>query len=236
MPERTFLILVLSSSTSAVELLFYKAVLIQRYNHISRRFMEENIFMLLFSFCLGIGLAASVGFRVFLPLLVLSIATHYGYELNEQWSWLGSWTAITVLGVAAIAEICAYYIPIIDNALDTISVPLAGIAGTFLMAISLTGIDSELILWALAIIAGGGTAAAIKGSVASGRIASSVSTLGMGNFIISSLENILSFLLSVLSFFFPLIAFLAVAFIFIGIFKGWNFLTGHSQKSSSRST
>lgn len=137
------------------------------------------------SFCLGIGLSASAGFRVFLPLFVLSLAARFGFDLNAEWDWVGSWTAIITLGVATFFEIVAYYIPWVDNILDSIAIPLAGVAGTLLMALSLGDVDSEVLQWGLAIIAGGGTATSIKGATASGRLASTATTGGLGNFTVS---------------------------------------------------
>ena len=53
------------------------------------------------SICLGIGLAASAGFRVFVPLFVLSLATHYGYvPVSESFTWIGSQAAMICLGGA----------------------------------------------------------------------------------------------------------------------------------------
>src|SRR5262245_64118873 len=87
------------------------------------------------SIALGVGLAAAVGFRVFLPLLVASIAAYSGHlHLNENFAWLGSLTAITMLGVAAVVEVLAYYIPAVDNLVETITEPLAMIAGTVVSA------------------------------------------------------------------------------------------------------
>ena len=86
------------------------------------------------SIFLGIGLAASVGFRVFVPLFALSLASYFNFwELNESWQWIGSLTAVITLGVATLVEISAYYIPYLDNLLDTIAIPLATIAGTAVM-------------------------------------------------------------------------------------------------------
>ncbi|HHC78536.1 MAG TPA: DUF4126 domain-containing protein, partial [Flavobacteriia bacterium] len=86
--------------------------------------MTETIFSIL----LGIGLAASVGFRIFVPLFALSIASYYGLiPLNENWQWVGSTAAMITLGIATIVEIAAYLIPWLDNLLDTIAVPLAAI-------------------------------------------------------------------------------------------------------------
>ena len=64
------------------------------------------------SIFLGIGLAASVGFRVFLPLFALSLAAFFGkWELNDSWQWIGSLTAVLTLGAAMLIEIFAYFIP-----------------------------------------------------------------------------------------------------------------------------
>ena len=83
------------------------------------------------SIALGIGLAAAVGFRVFVPLLVASVAAYSGHlHLDENFAWLGTLTAITMLAVAAVVEVLAYYVPVVDNLLDTITTPLALVAGT----------------------------------------------------------------------------------------------------------
>ena len=68
------------------------------------------------SIFLGIGLAASVGFRVFLPLFALSLAAYFGvWELNQHWVWIGSLAALIILGVATLVELLAYFIPWVDN-------------------------------------------------------------------------------------------------------------------------
>jgi uncharacterized membrane protein len=139
------------------------------------------------SICLGIGLAASVGFRVFLPLFVLSLSSYFNlWELNESWLWLGSITALITFGVATLVEIMAYYIPFIDNLLDSISVPLAALAGTAVMMSTMVDL-SPVVSWCLAIIAGGGTAVAISGSSSATRLASTTTTGGLGNPIVSTI-------------------------------------------------
>lgn len=182
-------------------------------------------FSILISFFLGIGLAASAGFRVFLPLFALSLAARFtGFDLNENWAWVGSNAALITLGIATLFEILSYYIPWVDNILDTIAVPLAGIAGTLLMALSMGDINSEILQWGLAIIAGGGTAAAIKGTAASGRLASTVTTAGTGNFIISTTETAAASVLSLTSIFLPIIGFILALVVIYYIYKAWKFL------------
>lgn len=171
------------------------------------------------SICLGIGLSASVGFRVFLPLFALSLASYFNlWELNESWQWIGSLTAVITLGVATLVEITAYYIPFIDNLLDTIAIPLATLAGTAIMVSTVVDLN-PMITWALAIIAGGGTAAAIKSASGATRLKSSVITAGFGNPVVSTIETGTSIVLSIISIFLPIIALVLVIFVFYIIFK-----------------
>ncbi|MBF8151085.1 DUF4126 domain-containing protein [Winogradskyella sp. F6397] len=171
------------------------------------------------SICLGIGLSASVGFRVFLPLFALSLAAYCNvWELNESWQWIGSTAAVITLGIATLVEIVAYYIPLVDNALDTIAMPLATIAGTAVMVSTVADL-SPVITWALAIIAGGGTAAAVKSSASATRVGSTVSTAGFGNPVVSTIETGSSVVMSIVSIFLPILAFILVLFIFYLVFK-----------------
>lgn len=185
--------------------------------------MEISFTTALLSFFLGLGLAASAGFRVFVPLLVLSIFAHLGegwIHLNENWQWIGSTTTILILGAATLIEILAYYLPFIDNLLDTVSVPLAGIAGTILMASTLTDMN-EVMVWALAIIAGGGTATAISGSTAGARALSTGSTGGTGNFLVNTGETFTASVLSITSFIWAPLAFILVLVILFITYKIW---------------
>ncbi len=160
--------------------------------------MEPNTIL---SILIGIGLAASVGFRVFVPLFALSMATHYGViPLNESWEWVGSTTAMIALGIATLVEIGAYFIPFVDNLLDTIAIPLAAVAGTAVMVSTVADL-SPAITWALAIIAGGGTATALA------------------NPIIATVETGTSIVMSVLSILFPIFAVIIVLLIFWILFK-----------------
>ena len=176
-------------------------------------------FEIILSIFLGIGLATATGFRVFLPLLVLSLAGFYEViPLNEGWQWIGSLTAIITLGVATLIEIFGYYIPWFDNILDTIALPLATLAGTAIMVATITDLD-PVITWALAIIAGGGTAAAIKGNASAARLTSSTTTVGFANPVLTTIETGVSTFMSILSIFVPVIAFLFVIVLFFIIFR-----------------
>lgn len=171
------------------------------------------------SIFLGIGLAASTGFRVFLPLFALSLASYFGvWDLNESWQWIGSLAAVITLGAATVAEVFAYFIPWVDNALDSIAIPLAAIAGTAVMVSTVANLD-PVITWSLAIIAGGGTAAAIKGANATGRLTSTATTGGFANPIVSTVETGTAVVVSTASIFAPILAAVLVVIILAIIFK-----------------
>lgn len=170
------------------------------------------------SIFLGIGLAAAVGFRVFVPFFLISLAHYAGYlSLSEGFQWMGSTAAMVTFAIATTIEILAYFIPWLDNALDLITTPLAVVGGTILMSSAVGEID-PLLQWTVAIIAGGGTAGIIKGLTSSGRLASSVGSGGLANPVISSGEAISSILMTILSFVLPyLAAFFAVVLFVVGI-------------------
>jgi len=176
---------------------------------------------------IGVGLSASCGFRVFVPMLVASIAARAGvFPLNEGFQWLAEWPAIIAFATASAVEIVAYYIPFIDNLLDTITTPLAVGAGTLLLT-SVLPVDNEFLKWATGFIFGGGSAATIQGGTALTRLASSKFTAGTGNTIVATGEHAAAFGTSVLSLFTPLmvVAIIIVLMIFIFIRFGKRLLS-----------
>jgi hypothetical protein len=167
---------------------------------------------------LGIGLAASCGFRVFAPLLVTSVAAYGGYfKLTTGFEWIGTVPALSAFAVAAAIETLAYYIPWLDNLLDTIASPLAVIAGMVLFAAAVTGLDPFL-KWTLAIIAGGGSAALVQGGTVLARGASTASTGGIANFAVSTFELAASVFFPVVSIVVPLIAVILLAAVVGGMY------------------
>jgi hypothetical protein len=140
------------------------------------------------SIALGVGLAAAVGFRVFLPMLVMSIAAYTGHlTLSSGFAWLGSAPALLMLASAALLEIGAYYIPGVDNLLDALATPAALIAGTVVSAAVMADLP-PLVKWTTAVIAGGGAAGLTQGITSLLRLKSTSLTAGLGNHLIASGE------------------------------------------------
>jgi hypothetical protein len=158
------------------------------------------------SILLGIGLSAATGLRIFVPFLVASIAALTGYlPLSPSFEWIGTYTALILFGVATIFEIAAYYIPWLDNLLDSLATPAAFIAGAILMVAVVSGLP-PLAKWALAIITGSGAAGIVQTGTTMTRAASTTTTGGLANPVVSTLEAGFSIGLSILAILLPVIA------------------------------
>jgi len=181
----------------------------------------EHILPYLLSAFIGIGLAAASGFRVFLPLFAVSLSSYLGWiPMSDNFEWLSGLPTLITTGVATVIEILAYYIPVVDNFLDTLSIPLATIAGSILFASQFMELGT-FPQWALALIAGGGTAATIASGFAGTRAASIATTAGIGNNIVATTETAGAGLMSVLAIFLPVIAFVfAIILIVLVLFFG----------------
>ena len=154
---------------------------------------------------IGIGLSATCGFRVFVPLLGISLAAQSGeLTLAEGFEWLASPEATAAFGFATLLEVGGYYVPWIDNMLDTAATPAAVVAGTIVTA-SMVGDMSPLLQWSLAIIAGGGSAGIIQGGSVLIRTASAATTGGLGNPVVSTGELIISVIGTVLAIMVPVL-------------------------------
>lgn len=166
---------------------------------------------IILSLCIGIGLSAACGFRVFVPLFVMSIASLTGwFEPMQGFEWLAMPSVCIGLAVATLCEVGAYYIPWVDNALDTIVTPAAMVAGTLTtMAVS-TGEMSQFAGWAAAIIVGGGTATAVQMSTVAARGVSTATTGGLGNFVVATGELISAVVLSIMAMVVPVFVAIAV--------------------------
>ena len=155
---------------------------------------------------LGLGLAASSGFRVFVPLLAASIAYHTGFLAPAAgFAWLGSWAALLTLAVATLAEVAGYYLPWVDHALDTITTPASFVAGTILMTSALPELDPA-VRWTLGILVGGGTAGLVQTGTALLRAGSTATTGGLANPVLATAENTLALGGVVITLLLPLVA------------------------------
>lgn len=173
---------------------------------------------LAFQVTMGISLAACAGLRAFLPLFAVGLAGRLDYlPLTSSFEWMASTPALVVFGVAILLELLADKFPVVDNFLDAAQGFVKPIAGTILMA----GVLSELTplqATVLGIIGGGTAAGAVHLTKAKVRLASSATTAGIGNPLLSIAEDIAAFVGTLVSFVFPL---LVVAVVLISLILIW---------------
>ena len=176
---------------------------------------------LILSVIVGVGLSAACGFRVFIPPLVMCIAAKAGHvSFGADFVWMETNVALVAFSIAAILEIGAYYIPWLDNALDTIAAPAAVVAGTMTTA-AMLGDISPWMKWSLAAIAGGGAAGAVQVTTTVARGASSVLTGGLGNWVVSTGEGIGAVITAILAIVVPILVFIGFL-IFVGYVSSKN--------------
>lgn len=176
-------------------------------------------YQIISSVLLGLGLSSAVGFRIFVPALITSVAAHFEViQLAESMQWMASLPAIVTCAVATLLEIFAYYIPFVDNALDLLAAPAAAVCGTLLMGGTILELD-PLIKWPISIIAGGGLASTMHAGTSLVRAKSSGFTAGMANPVVSTLEAGVAAILSVVSIVLPVLALFVVAWLLYKIIR-----------------
>ena len=167
----------------------------------------------------AVGLAAACGFRVFLPLLILGLAVRTGHgSVGAEFAWLASTGALVCFGIATGLELLAFYVPVLDNALDALATPAAAIAGAVAATsvfVGLGGLDPWL-EWTAGVIAGASIATVVQVPMAAARGASTVTTAGSANFLVASGEWFVSALVAALALLAPIVVPMVVVAIVAG--------------------
>jgi hypothetical protein len=154
---------------------------------------------------IGLGLAAAAGLRIFVPLVALAIAAKAGIvPLASGFEWVATTPALIALGTACALEIGGYYIPWVDNLLDTVATPAALIAGMVATASVVTDLP-PMVKWAVVLI-GGGAAGLTQGASVLTRLKSTATTGGVANPIVSTVELVGAVLTSALALLVPVVA------------------------------
>ena len=184
----------------------------------------------LLGIAVGIGLSAACGFRVFVPLLVINVASLTGHiHLAPDFAWMGSFYATIAFGTATIVEALGYYISWLDHVLDIIATPAAIIAGIVATASMVTDL-SPFLKWTLALIAGGGIAGLVQGATVALRTKSLVSTAGAGNPLVSTLELVGSMIIALLAILAPILCLALIGLVcFFVIRTAGRFLFGRMK-------
>lgn len=186
-------------------------------------------FEILASILAGIALAAAAGFRAFLPLLVVSIASRFGWiEIHPGLEFLATDIALIGLAVATLLEIGADKIPVVDHLLDLVSGVLRPVAGVVAGMAPLTDLPQPAAV-ALALVLATISFGTQVGK-AKVRLGSTASTAGFGNPILSMIEDGISFVLSLLAVLVPIVAGILVLLVLFFLYK----LVRRVQRAAAR--
>jgi len=112
----------------------------------------------------------------------------------------------------------AFYIPVVDNLLNTITISNSFMAGTILIT-SFLKIDSPELQWTLGILAGGGVACTIQAGTGFLRLASTKFTGGFGNAFFSTFENSVTVIFLLLTLWLPILVAILGVLLFVFLLK-----------------
>jgi hypothetical protein len=167
-------------------------------------------------------------------MLIVSGVAYTGHlQLDNSFAWLGTPLALTMLSVAALAEVLAYYVPVIDNLLDALATPAALVAGTIVSAAVMTDVP-PMVKWTAAVVAGGGIAGVTQGLTGMLRAHSTVLTGGLGNPVIATAELGGAVLISLLALVAPAAAIALVILFLLAAIRLLRRLIRRAKSSDSR--
>ncbi len=167
---------------------------------------------------LGLGLASATGLRTFLPLLMLALAAKFemfGVRLIDQMDWIVSWPAIAALATATVAEFAGDKVPAIDHGLNAIGYVTRPVAGAIAAGSVFWNVDPVAAAIA-GLIVGAPAALAFNAAQTGVRVGSTATTGGLGNPLVSLVEDVLAFLTVIVAFLAPiLIPIIVIALIWV---------------------
>jgi hypothetical protein len=177
------------------------------------------------------GLSASAGLNTYMPLLIVAVAAKLGaFQLNEPFDVMTNWWIIGVLAVLLVVEILVDKVPAADTINDVIGTVLRPAAGAVLFAAS-SGIVYEMspvLAMALGLVVAG----SVHATKATLRPAITATTAGVGNPVISTIEDLISAVTSLLAIIIPWLV-LLVAVIGIVMVLRWRIRRAERKQLSN---
>ncbi len=178
----------------------------------------------LFTNLLGaFGLGAASGLNPWIPLFGLGVAQRVGaVELSSSFDWLGATPTLVVLGVLFLLDLIGDKIAAIDSVLHVFGLVVAPASGAIVFA------AQENLLSNSHPVLAGGVGLVLGGSVQVARTALrpavTATTGGIGNPVVSAIEDAVSGVLTVLAVIVPVLAFLTLAGLVawaVVVFRRW---------------
>jgi hypothetical protein len=184
------------------------------------------------SFLTGLGLSGSAGLNAYLPLLIMGVMARLELmELNKPYDQLSSYPIIALITILLLIEMTADKIPAVDNINDIINTFIRPAVGALLFVASTAGVetDNPTLLTAASLIGGGLSAGSIHTAKATIRPGVTLTTGGMGNFLVSFLEDVVSFFVSIFAILIPFVV-IFFSMSLVAILGWWMWDLGHARR------
>ncbi|HEX4013665.1 MAG TPA: DUF4126 domain-containing protein [Candidatus Cybelea sp.] len=163
-------------------------------------------------YALAYALTTTAGVRALLPLAAFAVVIHLGFiHPPPGFEWLGRAHVMWPLIGVAVIELMADKVPVVDHLMHVLGVAVKPAAAAIIVGGSVHAQSPQVLAGLMAL--GALNALGVHAAVASVRGASTLTTAGIANPAISTVEDGGSILATVLAFFAPFIAaFLALCF------------------------
>lgn len=177
------------------------------------------------------GLSTSAGLNASIPMLVLALLARFTelVKLGEPWSALTSWWIIGLLAVLLVVDVLADKIPAIDTVNDVIQTLVRPTAGAIVFAATTQNTIhlNPVLAFACGVVLAGGVHLAKSG----GRPVVTATTGGVGNPIVSTIEEIVATLVSLAAIIFP---YLILAWLFLLVLLVYLVVRWRRQRTEAR--
>lgn len=171
---------------------------------------------------MGLGLSASTGYKPFLPLLIISIASQLGFiELASHSQWLSSTLFICIMIALSILEFFSAAFPFLGRIFEIVGIPITLICG-YIAITSLTGTLGEnniIVKHLIGILLGGGTAAIVKAFSLIKNALSDAFSFGLSSSVNSVIDSILAIFVSIVAIVAPLLVCILLAVLLFITYK-----------------
>lgn len=173
----------------------------------------------------GISLSAMLGFRAFLPPLILGLIYRLFPELvilNHKFIFLAQEPVLIALGVAAFVEFLGDKIPVVDNVLDWLEIP-AKMAFSAVLTFALIPGGTHWFYLLVGLVFAETATMTVHAGKTGVRAASTVVTGGVANPVIGVVEDFITFVGAVVAIVVPWVAGIFIAYL---IYRCFRYLLG----------
>lgn len=154
----------------------------------------------------AIGLGAASGLNAWIPLLGLGLADRFGLvTLTGSFDFLSSTPVLVVLAALLALDVVGDKVPAVDHVLHVAGVVIAPVSGAIVFAAQDNLLSNSSP--ALAAVAGMVLGELVHGGRSAFRPAVTATTGGVGNPVVSAVEDVVSTVLTVLAVLVPVLAF-----------------------------